>query len=467
MPSKLLRSLRARLLLALSLPLAGLAAVGAFLDYQAAERLALASHDRALAGIAIGMASRLETDRDNDLPAHLLALMRTMTRFDAEDRLYFLVQDQAGVGISGDPALAPLISHRGPSNPGFFDATFKGQPIRVAVYLYEGPDGRATIVVAETLHQRSAEVREAIAGATLTNVGMALAVALAAALGVAFALRPLAEMSQQLEGHDVRDLQAMRLRRVPTEVAPLVRALNRLIQRLRRTVRERQAFINNTAHQLRTPLAGLAAQAELLRQEPLPPSASVRAQDVAQAAERLTRLVNQLLSLARADRESNRALPMETVSLPDVLDEVASTCLDAAIARGIDLGFEVQAVTVSGSPWLLRELLMNLVGNAIAHTPPNAVVTVRCGRDALQRPFIEVEDDGPGIPAADRRRVFDRFVRLAGQDRQGTGLGLAIVREIAQRHHAEVSLLDGPHGRGLLVRVTFPADKALPVLSAS
>ena len=457
MASAVLRSLRARLLLALSLPLAALVGVGAYLEYRSSERLALASHDRALAGIAIGLASRLETDRDDDLPAHLLALMRTMTRFNPEDRLFFLVVDAHGGSISGDPALAPLIALGETANPSFVDTAYRQEPVRAAIYHYAGPDGCATVVVAETLNQRTAEVRQAFTGTAATNAVMALAVAFAATIGVGFALRPLAEIGRRIEGHDVRDLRPMRPRRVPAEVEPLVRALNRLIQRLRRTVRARQAFISNTAHQLRTPLAGLTAQSELLRQEHLTPSAAARAQDVAHAAERLTRLVNQLLSLARADEDTSRRLPMETVRLPDVLDDVASACLDAALARGIDLGFEPQAASVQGSPWMLRELLMNLVGNAIAHTPTDSVVTVRCGRDEQHRALIEVEDNGPGIPAPDRERVFDRFVRLSGQDRQGTGLGLAIVREIAQRHRAEVRLLDAANGQGLRVRVMFPA----------
>jgi two-component system sensor histidine kinase TctE len=145
-----------------------------------------------------------------------------------------------------------------------------------------------------------------------------------------------------------------------------------------------------------------------------------------------------------------------------VLQEAASACLDDALARGVDLGFDPEPAQVQGSAWMLRELLINLVGNAIVHTPAGTVVTVRCGPLAGGGAFLEVLDDGPGIPPADRERVFDRFVRLAGQHREGTGLGLAIVRDIAQRHHAAIHLLDGPGGRGLCVRAEFPAPPSRP-----
>jgi two-component system sensor histidine kinase TctE len=221
-------------------------------------------------------------------------------------------------------------------------------------------------------------------------------------------------------------------------------------------VQARQAFIDNTAHQLRTPLAVLTAQAELLQHEPMPAAAAERTREVADAAKRLSRQVHQMLSLARAEEDNSSPVPMAVVSLPDVLQEVASACLDESLARDVDLGFEPFEATVMGSSWMLRELLLNLVENAIVHTPRRTTVTVRCGHDGDAGAYMEVEDDGPGIPPADRERAFDRFARLGDQDRRGTGLGLPIVREIAHRHGAEVSLLDACSGTGLRVRISFP-----------
>lgn len=187
---------------------------------------------------------------------------------------------------------------------------------------------------------------------------------------------------------------------------------------------------------------------------------------MAQAAQRLARLVQQLLSLARTGEDAQGQALGERVALTDVLQEAASACLDDALARRVDLGFEPRPAEVQGSAWMLRELLVNLVGNAIVHTPPGTTVTVSCGPHGEGGAFLEVVDDGPGVPEADRRRVFDRFVRLSS--REGTGLGLAIVREIAEHHGATVRLNDGPGGQGLAVRVEFPScNLPLPGSSAN
>jgi two-component system sensor histidine kinase TctE len=143
------------------------------------------------------------------------------------------------------------------------------------------------------------------------------------------------------------------------------------------------------------------------------------------------------------------------VQLADTAERIAQSHLDTAIARDIDLGFELEAAAVEGVPWLLHELLANLVDNALAYVPAGGHVTVRCGqRDG--KPFIEVEDDGPGIPLAERERVFERFYRPPGSPAGGCGLGLAIVREIATSHGAAIAIGDGAAGRGVRFTVTFP-----------
>jgi two-component system, OmpR family, sensor histidine kinase TctE len=452
------RSLRLRLLLTLLIPLVALTAAGVLLDYRSARALLGASHDRALASTAIGLAARVETDRDGDLPAHLVATMRAVSRLSEADELVYLVLDGAGRRIAGDPQLAALgrPAEAEAENPLIYDAELAGRPVRAASYAYVGPEGQATVIVAEALGKRRADARRILLTTMVTNVVMALAMAGAAAVAVAIALRPLDALGQRVEGHAAQALRPMLLRGLPRETRPLVRAINRLMARLRRTLQARQQFIDNTAHQLRTPLAGLQAQVTLLASEPMPAPALARVADLREGVHRLAHLTHQMLSLARAGEHAGTALQVERVALPDLLEQTASQCLDAAIARQTDLGFEAAPATVQGSPWMLRELVLNLVDNAIAHSPPGSAVTVRCG-NAAGRPFVEVEDNGPGIPVADRARVFDRHVRLAGDGGRGTGLGLAIVREIADRHHASVSLGDSRSGQGLRVRLDFRA----------
>jgi len=146
--------------------------------------------------------------------------------------------------------------------------------------------------------------------------------------------------------------------------------------------------------------------------------------------------------------------PLEAVHLDQLAEKSASAFIDAALEKNIDLGFDVAPVTAMGIPWLLQEALANLIDNAIRYCPGGGVVTVRCG-EQNGIPFLEVEDDGPGIPESFRRQVFERFYRIPGSPSNGCGLGLPIVKEIADFHAARIELLSG-EARGLRVRLEFP-----------
>ncbi len=174
-------------------------------------------------------------------------------------------------------------------------------------------------------------------------------------------------------------------------------------------------------------------------------------------------LTNQLLTLARSDRSSHDIASRQLVRLPELVDSVIAAHLDAALARGQDLGAETEPAMLRAVEWELREMLVNLVDNAIRYTPPGGRVTVRCGARAAAAPYIEVEDTGPGIPPAERDRVFERFYRVSSAPPGGSGLGLAIVHEIASLHDATVRILEAPGGHGTIVRVDFPP----PVRSAA
>jgi two-component system sensor histidine kinase TctE len=179
------------------------------------------------------------------------------------------------------------------------------------------------------------------------------------------------------------------------------------------------------------------------------------------AHDRLARLAQQLLTLSRADQSTFEASAAQTVPLADLIDEVVALHIDPALARGQDIGAETEPTAVPGARWQLREMLSNLVDNAIRYTPPGGRITVRCGQ-TQGSPFVEVEDSGPGIATDERERVFERFYRSPGVSAEGSGLGLPIVREIAQSHGARVSIGAGPDGCGARVRVTFRsgADEA-------
>ena len=237
----------------------------------------------------------------------------------------------------------------------------------------------------------------------------------------------------------------------------MIHAINELLERLSFALAAQQRFIADAAHQLRTPIAGLKTQTELaLRQTP-PGDAQATLRQLRTATERTTRLVNQLLSLARAEPPVGRVMrAVQRMDLTQLARDATTDWVPRALERGIDLGFDdsSKAAAIEGDPFLLREMLNNLLDNAIRYTQCGGQVTVRVKRDGTHA-LLEVEDNGPGIPHGERARVFQRFYRVLGTDGEGCGLGLAIVREIAQSHAAAVTLENGADGVGTLVAVTF------------
>jgi two-component system sensor histidine kinase TctE len=243
-----------------------------------------------------------------------------------------------------------------------------------------------------------------------------------------------------------------------------VHSLNRLFELVNAQAESQRRFIADAAHQLRTPLAGLQAQVEAWAQAASAPagrdSGMVRlpADEVTKlrsATRRTSQLANQLLALSRADARTMHAQPMQRVELKPLCEDILQQFLDEASAKQIDLGLDASAATAHGHDWLLREALANLVDNAVKYSGVGSTVTIRCGRrDGVA--FLEVEDDGPGVPPADLPRILDRFYRVQGTQGEGNGLGLAIAEEIARAHHSHLQLAAGADGRGLKVTLPLP-----------
>jgi two-component system sensor histidine kinase TctE len=237
-------------------------------------------------------------------------------------------------------------------------------------------------------------------------------------------------------------------------VHSLATALNQVLTTLRRSLSQEKRFLNDAAHQLRTPLAGLISQTELAMQEKEPEALQQRLTKVHTGAQRSAHLVHQLLSLARTEAEVS-LLPIDVAALAR---EVAREWTPRAVTAGIDLGFEGDdALTVRADKLLLREALSNLIDNALRYSGRGTTVTLR----ALQRDgrcVLEVEDNGPGLSTSDLNHVFERFWR-ASELPGGCGLGLAIVAEITQRHRGQTQALQA-EPQGLCIRITLPALKA-------
>ncbi|HEV7477121.1 MAG TPA: ATP-binding protein, partial [Burkholderiales bacterium] len=271
--------------------------------------------------------------------------------------------------------------------------------------------------------------------------------------GVKRGLGPLARLSEEIKERSPRDLHPIDAAAAPEETRPLLAALNGLLEQVSEASRNQQRFLANAAHQLRTPLAGLQAHTELALSQPLPEAVRAQLDQVHQATIRTARLANQLLALARAEPGA-RGDPSH-VNLKGVVESEADAWVHQALARDVDLGFELEPAPVQGDAFLLREALANLVHNAIEYSNRGGRVTVRTGA-RNGHAFVEVEDDGPGIPAAERGRVLERFYRVPGTSGTGSGLGLAIVREIAVGHGAGIELVEGAGAKGCRVAITFP-----------
>jgi two-component system sensor histidine kinase TctE len=294
-----------------------------------------------------------------------------------------------------------------------------------------------------------------ILGGVLMSDFIQLAVIVALVLlAVTWGLQPLQRMCDEFAARSPHELTTLDERGVPAEMRPVVRELNRLIATVHETMLSKEELLANAAHQLRTPLTGMQAQLELVLADPRSLGVRPDLHMVHQATQRLAHTAHQLLALARAEPSKPITSDFKPVDLRELLEDVIDNELDRALARGIDLGADLRETRITGIAWLLRELLANLVDNALKYTPDGGKVTVRCGiRDGFA--FIEVEDDGAGIPVDERSRVVERFYRMPHTAGFGCGLGLAIASEVARSHGSTLVIDSGERGVGTLVSVCF------------
>jgi two-component system sensor histidine kinase TctE len=336
-----------------------------------------------------------------------------------------------------------------------YDAESHGRRLRVTALLVPCGNGTCTVNVAETTLKRERLARDILIGSVLPQALLAVLTLALVWYGITRGLAPLARLSDEIRERSPRDLRAINERGAPSEAVPLVTALNKLFGQVDESNRNQQRFLANAAHQLRTPLAGLQAHTELAMAQPVPDACRAELEYVHSATIRTARLANQLLALARAEPGGNRPADFAQIELRQVVEECADEWVHRSLDKDVDLGFDLAPSVVSGDAFLLRELLVNLIGNAVEYTQPGGHVTVRTGLSP-EGAFLEVEDDGPGIPAAERDRVLERFYRMPGTTGTGSGLGLAIVREISMAHGARVEMGEGQGGRGCCVRLIFP-----------
>ncbi len=319
------------------------------------------------------------------------------------------------------------------------------------VFVRPGPSGR--IAVAQRTDLRSDAAIDSAQRTLFPLLGLVPVLALLAAVVVQRALRPLRRLAQGVDARSPDDLHPLPEADVPHEVLPFVRSINRLLERLAGAMEQQRRFVADAAHELRTPMAVLGMQVDNLQPLVQAPQARERFDALKQGLRRARAVIEQLLTLARS--QGAQAVHWQSVDAVAVVRDVIADLLPLAESRHIDLGLDqAEAVTLQTDPALLHTLLRNAVDNAVRYTPSGGRVDLRVRKEQTERgplAIIEVQDTGPGIPAAELQRVLQPFVRLHPEDGEGTGLGLPIIVQTAQRLGGRVTL-HSPAGGGLLLR---------------
>ena len=449
----MIASIRFNLLKWLIAPLLIINLIGAGLTYWLAWAPAQLAFDQSLADAGWALIPRLR-EVDDEVLIDLPQQAEQILRLDHFDAIFFVVRRVDGRFIAGDKDFPVLALPTKTNDPVASDGAMRGEPVRLISLKTAIGTTTVSIGVGETLRKRT-RISSRIFVAMLVLESLLTLVSIGIVwLGVSKGLFPLKKMQSDLNSRAHDALSPVNEAGIPLELRPVVDAINNLLNKVQAGAVAQQAFLANVAHQLRTPLAGLQMQIEWLQQRHGDQDETARsAQMMLSSTERMIRQTNQLLSLARAEPSGFEKARLAPVELNKLVEESVQYFVELADKKNIDLGFDLQDVVVIGDRFLLRDLIDNLLDNAIRYSPIGASVTVACRRDDTHAIF-SVEDSGPGIADAARDLVFNRFYRL-DHTITGSGLGLAIVRDIVRAHDAQIVLTSGRDGRGTLFVVRF------------
>ncbi len=443
--------------------------------YLVAQSIANAPYDRVLGERVELLADHVKELKGQvalqlPLPAHELL------RANPGGSVHYMVLGLRGELVAGDRDL-PIPDEQEAPTPRrikFRSDQIRGTEVRIAYTWVEFRNARGgkpvLVQVAETLEERSQLANDIIRGVIVPQFVVLPVAVMLVWFGLSRGLAPVNALQARIRARRPDDLSPIDPQAAPEELTPLVTSFNELLERMAQNLQTQRRFTADAAHQMRTPLAGLRTQAELALRETDPQQLKRSLRQIAAATERATHLINQLLALARAEHHATDLRAFAAVDLVPLAREVVRECYSFAQTRRIDLGFEgpERPVRIIGVAALVRELLKNLVDNALRYTPEQGSVTVRV-RAATDSGavFLEVEDTGPGIAEHERQLVFERFYRVLGTNVDGSGLGLAIVREIVEQHEALLRVGNNPRSTapglpGTLISVEFTHTLASP-----
>ena len=452
-------SLKRQLLLWLLLPQGLLWLVSGVLAYRIALSYAEKAIDQSLTQSVRSLARQVKP-MGSGLLVDFPRAAQDIIEQDPSDKVSYMVSSPPGQFVLGNSKFPPPPAAQTALEPLqtiLYNATLDGKSVRVALMELNYGDANAPqrlrVQIAKSLAVQERIARELVADMLLPLLVLGSLLGVLITLGVKRGLQPLKRLEAQLgdRSRRISALAPIAMTQAPLEVHSLANAVNQLLVTVQRSMTQEKRFLSDAAHQLRTPLAGLISQTELALKESDPQALHDRLKKVHAGAQRSAHLVQQMLSLARSETDT----PLAALDLAALAREVAREWAPKALAQKVDLGYEgVEHLQVMGEKLLLREAIANLIDNAVHYAGREAVVTVRVHVTASGEAAVEVEDNGPGVPEADRDRMFERFWR-ASEVPGGCGLGLAIVAQIAQRHSGKAEVIS-VQPRGLRVRISLP-----------
>jgi two-component system, OmpR family, sensor histidine kinase TctE len=440
--------------------------VSSIASYWVAHRYINQAYDKTLYRSALALASQVSLE-ELGAQISLPRVAKNLLEYDEEDAIYFRIIGPKGDLIDSHTALPLPKVYPNSDELLYYNTWLNEDQLRVVIYALpelasyapDAQDNHVYVLVGETLTKRKLMTDEIIISTLLPQLLIAILIGGGLFFGIKRGLLPIEILKNNLIQRNANDLSPIDNSKVPTELQPLLSAFNDLLKRLGFTMAKQQRFVSDAAHQLRTPLAGLKTQAELALREENPTKIKHALNQINQASGNLSHLVAQLLNLTKAEPDNPTYSFFEDIDLTVLAQEVCIEWVSIALQKNIDLGFQTEekSALIKGNAVLLRELMNNLIDNAIRYTPNDGSITVSIQKKS-NFIILYVQDNGLGIPVDEQARIFERFYRVLGTQQEGSGLGLSIVQEIAERHQATVSLLSGEDSEGTVFMVSFPCD---------